>query len=114
MNPPSDTADNDDQNRRRAPRQRTLKGARLIYGNFSITCECTIRNLSATGARLRVDRTIGIPSEFYLLLPSEMKICRARISWHKGEDVGVEFLEPMRNPKLDPDPRIARLAYLMP
>lgn len=94
---------------RRASRQRTLKGGRVVYGNFSLSCECLIRNMSDTGARLRIDRSIGIPSEFYLLIPAELRIAKAKMMWQKGDEIGIEFLEPMRNPKLDPDPRIARL-----
>jgi hypothetical protein len=108
MDIPSDS-DTPADNRRRSNRQRTLKGARVIYGNFSLSCDCLIRNMSETGARLKIDRSIGIPSEFYLLVPTELRLCKARMTWQKGDEIGVEFLEPMRNPKLDPDPRISRL-----
>ena len=38
---------------RRSPRQRVLKSGRIIYGGGSIVVDCTIRNLSETGARLQ-------------------------------------------------------------
>jgi hypothetical protein len=38
---------------RRNQRQRVLKAGRIAYGGGSIVIDCTIRNLSTTGARLQ-------------------------------------------------------------
>jgi hypothetical protein len=47
--------------KRTAPRQRTLKGAKIAFKNGAFTYECRVRNLSATGAQLQVAATDGIP-----------------------------------------------------
>lgn len=39
--------------KRKAQRQRVLKGGKIIFANGSFTVDCTIRNLSDKGARLR-------------------------------------------------------------
>jgi hypothetical protein len=49
-----------DENRG-APRQRALKGGKITYGGGSIVIDCTIRNLSASGARLQVPTSVAIP-----------------------------------------------------
>ena len=44
-------------------RQRVLKSGKIIYANGSIVIDCTICNLSGTGARLQVT-SVAIPDRF--------------------------------------------------
>jgi hypothetical protein len=45
-----------------APRYRVLKAAKIEYGGATI--DCTVRDLSITGAALEVPNQIGIPAKF--------------------------------------------------
>lgn len=54
------------EERRKAPRIKSLKGGRIIYLNGSATRDCAIRNLSASGAKLILDNIVGIPDQFNL------------------------------------------------
>ena len=75
---------------RAAPRRRVLKGGRIVINDGFSTFQCTVRNLSDTGARLKVASVIGIPDAFELLMDDGRKFaCRA--VWKTEGEIGVEF-----------------------
>ncbi|MDB5650150.1 MAG: type pilus assembly PilZ, partial [Hyphomicrobiales bacterium] len=78
----------------RAERVRTYIGARAVFNNGQSTMDCQVRNLSATGAKLSLSESVGLPSVFTLEIPSRQKSYRAELRWRSGESVGVEFVEP--------------------
>ena len=77
---------NDDDNNRITPRHRVLKGARIEFG--SSVFDCTIRNLSDTGAALDVS-PVGIPAEFTLVAEGFRRPCK--VVWRKEQRIGVTF-----------------------
>ncbi len=76
---------------RQTQRQRTLKGARIVFNDARSTIECTVRNLSAGGAQLRVALTVGIPDTFELRL-SDGTRHQCTVAWRKGDELGVKFV----------------------
>ena len=70
-----------------APRHRVLKGARIEFGGGAI--DCTVRNLSDTGAALDVTSPLGIPTEFTLVTDSDHRPCR--VVWRKEKRIGITF-----------------------
>ena len=77
--------------RRRYPRARVLKAARiLLNGHFSVLT-CTVRNLSHTGAGLSVASTVGIPERFDLLFEADQSVHACRMVWQRETRLGVEF-----------------------
>ncbi|HET7885269.1 MAG TPA: PilZ domain-containing protein [Bradyrhizobium sp.] len=70
-----------------AARHRVLKGAKIEFGGGAI--DCTIRNLSDTGAALDVTSPVGIPTEFTLVAEGFHKPCR--VVWRKEKRIGVTF-----------------------
>jgi len=78
-----------DENRA-APRQRTLKGARIVINDGFSTFQCQVRNLSDTGARLKVASVIGIPDSFQLML-DDGRSFECSVVWRKAEEIGVSF-----------------------
>ncbi|ODT13897.1 MAG: hypothetical protein ABS35_36510 [Kaistia sp. SCN 65-12] len=80
------------EERRKAPRIKSLKGGRIIYLNGSATRDCAIRNLSASGAKLILDNIVGIPDQFNLQFEDgTQRHCTIR--WKKLSELGVEFKE---------------------
>jgi PilZ domain-containing protein len=77
---------------RKAPRQRTLKGGRIVFNEGYASFSCIIRNLSARGAKLQLESVLGIPSEFTLMFDdgSPPRICIIR--WREPTSLGVEFM----------------------
>jgi hypothetical protein len=77
--------------RRRQPRARTLKSARILFNQHHSVIDCTVRNLSAEGACLNVASAIGIPERFDVMFDADQSIRPCRMVWHKEKQLGVEF-----------------------
>jgi hypothetical protein len=72
-------------------RQRTLKAGRIVFNQRSFVFDCSIRNLSPTGACLDVPRSIGIPEFFELILESESAGRSCQVIWRSDRRIGVQF-----------------------
>jgi hypothetical protein len=77
--------------RRRQQRARTLKSARILLNGHRSVIDCTVRNLSPSGACLDVATTLGIPECFDVIFNSDSSIHACRMVWHKEKQLGVEF-----------------------
>lgn len=97
---PSHAAAPAEGERRRQPRQRVLKGALVVFGQLNRTFDCTIRNLTAKGAKLTLESTLGTPGEFLLLVTVEAKAVPARAVWKTEKEIGVEFTGDWRPHKI--------------
>jgi PilZ domain len=71
------------------PRRRRLKAGTIEFGGGGI--DCTVRNISETGAALEVVSPLFIPDRFTLFVPSEQLIRPCRIAWRKQKRIGVTF-----------------------
>jgi hypothetical protein len=79
------------EEQRAAHRMRTLKGGRIVINDGFSTFQCTIRNLSDTGARLKVASIIGIPESFELAMDDGRRFA-CKVAWRKAEELGVTFV----------------------
>ena len=77
--------------RRRRQRARTLKSARILFNQHNSAIDCTVRNLSPTGACLTVQSALGIPERFDMMFDADKSIRPCRVVWHKEKQLGVEF-----------------------
>ena len=72
-----------------APRRRTLKAGTIEFSGGGI--DCTVRNVSETGAALEVVSPLFIPDRFTLFVPSDQFKRRCHVVWRKEKRIGVEF-----------------------
>jgi PilZ domain-containing protein len=77
--------------RRRQGRARTLKSARILFNQHHSVIDCTVRNMSPTGACLNVESALGIPEQFDVMFEADHSIRPCRMIWHKEKQIGVEF-----------------------
>jgi PilZ domain-containing protein len=70
-----------------ATRHRVLKGGKIEFGGGAI--DCTVRNISETGAALDVTSPLGIPAQFTLVADGNRLPCR--VVWRKEKRIGVVF-----------------------
>jgi hypothetical protein len=75
-----------------APRRRMLKAAKIAYNDRHVTINCMVRDISATGAKLRVEGSVTAPDTFELLIPLDGLEANCQVVWRSGTDVGVKFL----------------------
>lgn len=74
---------------RRALRHRVLKAGTIEFGGGGI--DCTVRNLSGTGAALEVADQTGIPEKFNLIVPGDGLHLPCHIVWRSRYRIGVAF-----------------------
>ena len=77
--------------RRPEPRRRVLLSGLIVYGHGAFTCDCTFRNVSASGARIRVPYLVALPNRFQVINVREGVAHSARAVWNKGLEMGVRF-----------------------
>ena len=73
---------------RKTRRMRMLKSGKILLGSHAVPC--TVRNLSDAGACLEVQTTVGIPSMFEFVMPSQPpRSCK--VVWLGDTKMGVQF-----------------------
>jgi hypothetical protein len=93
---------------RRSPRRRTLLAGKVVFGEGR-TVNCTIRNISETGAKITLARGECIPSNVFLIDRKTATAYEAKVRWIKAPDFGLEFVNAYNlEPQLP-----AELRYLL-
>lgn len=78
---------------RASKRQRTILDGRIVFNNRFSLIECTVRDLSDTGARIAFSHPITIPQEFEIEVPNKRLSRWARVMWSNGKEYGITFAE---------------------
>ena len=77
--------------RRPNNRRRALLGGMVVHSQGRFSFPCTIRNVSADGARIAFKRGQIMPSDFILIDTWAGQGHRARIAWLTATEAGVSF-----------------------
>ena|SRR4026207_1152981 len=77
---------------------RVLLEGKIVSLDEATDIDVKIRELSATGAILRVPLNLNIPEKFDLLVVSDGKRYSAEKRWRKGERLVVKFVRAPRLP----------------
>ncbi|WP_373502458.1 PilZ domain-containing protein [Aestuariivirga sp.] len=93
--------DSPEENKRTARRLRVLKQGKILLANNLSILDCTVRDVSPTGARLICSDPGAIPNDFRLVLTADRTMRDVKVMWRRPEQVGVVFTsEPRRAPLL--------------
>lgn len=76
---------------RQKPRRNTMIEAVIVFDGGRRRMGCIIRNLSDGGAKLEVDKVIGVPNSFDLFAPRLGRI-GCRVVWRSLRELGVQFI----------------------
>ena len=79
-----------DERRTRA-RQRSFLQGRLYFNNRRSSLDCLVRDISGTGAKLKVSDSVAIPEIVELHIPNKDETYRAKVQWRTGFEIGVTF-----------------------
>ena len=79
-----------DEERRGSIRHRTLKGGRIATNEGHSTFTCMVRNMSDTGALLRVESVVGVPEHFELVM-DDGRHFNCTIVHRSATEIGVHF-----------------------
>ncbi len=77
---------------RRSERVRSFLRARILFNNGASTIDCTIKNISAQGAKIEIAHSLSVPAEFDLHVPQRGRTYRSKMAWRASDSIGVEFI----------------------
>lgn len=77
--------------RRDDARRRVLLGGWIETAAFLPDLACTVRDVSLTGARLRIAGDAILPGRVILRVPVRGECRLGRVVWRDGESVGLRF-----------------------
>ncbi|MFZ5679628.1 hypothetical protein ACVIJ6_003243 [Bradyrhizobium sp. USDA 4369] len=75
--------------KRIASRHRVLKAGKISFDGSTI--DCSVRNISRTGAALEVASPIGIPQTFILVIEADHVRQLCHVIWRTEKRMGVAF-----------------------
>lgn len=78
--------------RRASPRRKTRFKATVVYGAERSTVNCVVRDLSETGARLKLDLPGDLPTTFHLIWVADRAVLEVEAVWRSQGEMGVKFL----------------------
>jgi hypothetical protein len=87
--------------RREASRKKLLRGGRTFWPNGDST-ECTVHNLSDTGAQLQTPGPV--PANFDLIIDGEELPRSCCVVWRKASRIGVKFQGQIHGVRASTDP----------
>src|SRR5438093_9009134 len=85
--------------KRKGLRRRVLKGGIIAFNDRHSTLKCTVRDLSASGARLRVEGSVTAPDRFVLIIELDGIEADCEVVRRKAAELGVKFTSPPRTVK---------------
>jgi hypothetical protein len=88
--------------KRGAERTPTLAPAQITRAGRNI--DCVVRDISATGAKLRVLDAGAVPERFELLLNATGEYRPAHVKWRRKGEIGVSFMPERRGFGRRPQP----------
>jgi hypothetical protein len=77
--------------RRSNSRAKTLKSAKIVFNKNQSVIDCFVRDLSPTGAKLKLGDLIPVPKTFILELHDGTRYDCERVRV-LGQEIGVRFL----------------------
>jgi hypothetical protein len=77
---------------RKGIRRKIRQGARLARIDGSVLGSCTLLDVSATGARLKLESSDALPEQVVLLLSYDTKLRRlCSVAWQEDSIAGLQF-----------------------
>ncbi len=77
--------------RRQAERHKTLIKAQVVFNDMMSTFDCSIRDLSAHGAHLKLHAPVEVPQVFLLRL-SDGSVHQCKVARRHALELGVDFV----------------------
>lgn len=77
--------------RRTRARKKSFLQGRLYFNHRRSSVDCLIRDLTATGARVKFSDAVATPDIVELHIPSKDETFRAHTTWRLGDEIGLSF-----------------------
>ena len=83
----------EDDDRRSTKRRRTVLTGKVLFNKRASVLDCTVRDLSDSGAQLTLADVSALPPDFELEIPSNDLLVPARVMWSRGKNHGIRFVQ---------------------
>ena len=94
-------------------RRRVLLGGKLIYGDPPLSLDCSVADLSKSGARIRLQGPEPLKDPIYLVVVRQGLAFLAKEEWRKGATIGLSFVRAFDLKIPAPElPRIVRQLWV--
>jgi hypothetical protein len=80
-----------------AARTRTFLKGVVYYNNRGTSIDCTIRDLSDTGAKIEFSSLVTVPDTIELFIPQKQRTYPARVMRREPYEIGVSFEDRRSN-----------------
>ena len=77
--------------RRQAGRRKSFLRGLVYFDNKHGALSCLVRDLSDKGARIIFSENVTVPETFDLHILQKNQTLRARVSWRRGDEIGLDF-----------------------
>jgi PAS domain-containing protein len=84
--------------RRQSSRHRTVRRGTILFDERRSGIDCTVHNLSDSGACLEVTTSIGLPEEFDFVIAGEVNSLTCKVVWRSGNRIGIAFIVSLQQP----------------
>jgi hypothetical protein len=78
--------------RRGSARYRTDITATVVLDDGRVRLSALMKNLSDSGAKVRLPTGAGMSGDFYMLIPSH-RLQPCRLVWRMGDEMGLAFID---------------------
>ena len=78
---------------RTSDRIRSFLRAQIIFNNRMSTIDCIVKNISSTGARVALNDSVTVPTEFDIYIPQRGRSHHARLIWRDKDAIGIDFID---------------------
>jgi hypothetical protein len=93
---PEISNDKPSPDRRQAQRRRVLKGGVVAFNDHYSSLPCIVRDISETGARLRIEGSMNAPDRFDLIIEIDGLEASCEVVSRKASELAVRFVSPPR------------------
>lgn len=97
--------------RRLQSRQRVLRSGLVTYWDGARSFGCTIRNVTAEGARISKPRSQPLPASLFLISLRRRVVHEAKVVWSNSNEAGLTFVRSSQLSELT-DPKFNYLRRL--
>jgi hypothetical protein len=80
----------------------------MLHGPQHLTIDCTVRDRSQNGARIRLSSMAHLGAPTLLLIPRDKSAYQASVAWQNGRELGLGFIREIAF-----DPATSALEHLL-
>jgi hypothetical protein len=96
--------------RRHAGRRKSFLRGLVYFDNKHGALSCLVRDLSDKGARIIFSENVTVPETFDLHILQKNQTLRAKVTWRRGDEIGLDFFAANAAPATEAKPDTAALA----